>query len=334
MIDLRSDTVTRPTGPMRAAIAAAPVGDDVYGDDPSVIALEQQLAERLDKEAGLFVASGTQSNLLAIMSHCGRGDEYLCGQNAHAYRFEGGGAAVLASVQPQPLPMADDGTIALSELTAAIKPVDPHFARSRLVCLENTHGGVVNPVDYAPQVRALCDRFGLALHLDGARLFNAACATGTSAATLAAPFDSVSICLSKGLGAPLGSVLLGSRALITAARRWRKMLGGGMRQAGLMAAAGSFALTHHINRLREDHAHAAHIAAVLNTLRPGSARAATNMVFLQLPDAQLELLVGLMAQHDIVIRGARWVFHLDIDVDAVRHIEAVLPQVIEQLAAH
>ncbi|MFK7913928.1 MAG: low-specificity L-threonine aldolase [Pseudomonadales bacterium] len=333
MIDLRSDTVTRPTPAMRAAIASAEVGDDVYGDDPGVQDLQATIAERIGKPAALFVASGTQSNLLAILSHCERGDEYICGQAAHAYRFEGGGAAVLGSVQPQPLPMAADGTIALPELAAAIKPVDPHFAQTRLVCLENTHSGAVNPAGYAAEVGALCKQRQLALHLDGARLFNAAIATGTDAAELAAPFDSVSICLSKGLGAPVGSVLLGEQAFIGRAHRWRKVLGGGMRQAGLLAAAGSHALAHHVERLADDHANAKHIAECLNRLSSGCATAKTNMVFLDLPQKAIEQLKTALAEQQIIIRGPRWVFHLDIDDAAVQKLEAALPTAFGVLTA-
>lgn len=332
MLDLRSDTVTQPTAAMRAVIAAAEVGDDVYGDDPSVQELQTTLAQRLGKEAGLFVASGTQSNLLGIMSHCQRGDEYICGQAAHAYRFEGGGAAVLASVQPQPLSMAADGTIDLVELAAAIKPDDPHFARTRLVCLENTHAGALNPPGYAQQVKALCDKHGLGLHLDGARMFNASIASGTPVDALAAPFDSISICLSKGLGAPVGSVLLGNRELIDRARRWRKMVGGGMRQAGLLAAAGTYALAHHVERLAEDHAHAEHIGAVLNRLQSQCASVRTNMVFLHLPASQVQQLKASLEHAGILIRGPRWVFHLGINDTDIAHIESALHDAFEKLA--
>lgn len=312
MIDLRSDTVTLPTPAMRQAIASAEVGDDVYGDDPTVNRLQAVVADRLGKEAALFVSSGTQSNLLAILSHCERGDEYIAGQAAHTYRFEGGGAAVLGSVQPQPLPMSADGQLDLLEVVKAIKPLDPHFARTRLLCLENTHSGVVLPQAYARTAKSLCDQHGLALHLDGARLFNAAIASKCSVATLAEPFDSVSICLSKGLGAPVGSVLAGSKSLIERALRWRKVLGGGMRQAGLLAAAGLYALEHHVERLAEDHANAARIAALLDSVQPGCARAATNMVFVDLPEQRLLKLKAQLAIDGIRIRGSRWVFHLGI----------------------
>src|SRR5690606_8558141 len=231
-IDLRSDTVTRPSTAMRAAMAAAEVGDDVYGDDPTVNALQARLAADLGFEAGLFLPSGTQSNLVALMAHCARGDEYIVGMDAHTYKYEGGGAAVLGSIQPQPIPQAGDGTLPLDVVERAIKPVDPHFARTRLLCLEDTWHGRPLPLDYLAQARALGDRHGLALHLDGARLYNAAVAQGVPARAITRHFDSVSVCLSKGLGAPVGSVLVGSEALVATARRWRKVTGGGMRQAG------------------------------------------------------------------------------------------------------
>ena len=239
--DFRSDTVTRPTPEMRAAMAAAPVGDDVLGDDPTVIALEAEVAELLGFEAAVFVPSGTQSNLVGVMTHCARGDEYIVGQEAHTYRYEAGGAAVLGSVQPQPLNNAADGTIPLPDIEAAIKPDDAHFARTRLIALENTIGGRVLPAGYAAAVREIADAHGLAMHLDGARLWNAAVKQGVPPRTIAQDFDSVSVCLSKGLGAPVGSVLCGGRDFIKEARRWRKMLGGGMRQAGIIAAAGRYA---------------------------------------------------------------------------------------------
>ncbi|MGI9326464.1 MAG: low-specificity L-threonine aldolase [Pseudomonadales bacterium] len=324
LIDLRSDTVTLPTPAMRQAIASAEVGDDVYGDDPSVNRLQAVVADRLGKEAALFVASGTQSNLLAILSQCERGDEYIAGQSAHTYRFEGGGAAVLGSVQPQPLPMSADGQLDLQQVVQAIKPVDPHFARTRLLCLENTHGGVVLPQAYVRAAKSVCDQHGLALHLDGARLFNAAIASNCSVAALAEPFDTVSVCLSKGLGAPVGSVLAGSKPLIERALRWRKVLGGGMRQAGVLAAAGLHALEHHVQRLAEDHANAARIATLVNRVDPGCAHAATNMVFIDLPEQRLLALKAQLAKDGVCIRGARWVFHLGISSEDMVLLEQVL----------
>jgi len=316
-IDLRSDTVTQPTAAMRAAMAAAAVGDDVFGDDPTVNALQERIAALLGKEAALFVASGTQSNLIAIMGYCGRGDEYLVGQGAHCYRYEAGGAAVLGSVQPQPIEHQPDGSLALAAIEAAIKPDDPHFARSRLLCLENTIGGKVLPLAYLADATALARRHGLATHLDGARLFNAAVKLGVAPRVLAAPFDSVSVCFSKGLGAPVGSALVGSRALIDAAQRWRKMLGGGMRQAGVVAAAALHALDHHVERLAEDHALAARLAEGLAGL-PGVAvePVQTNMVFAELEPRHVAGLAEHLAARGIdalVYPRLRLVTHLDVD---------------------
>ena len=256
MIDFRSDTVTQPTEGMRQAMAVAAVGDDVFGDDPTVNALEAKTAALLGKESAVFVPSGTQSNLIALMAHCQRGDEYIVGQLAHTYKYEAGGAAVLGSIQPQPIDMEPDGSLSLDRVASVIKPDDSHFARTRLLCLENTHTGKVVPLEYLRSARTCVDDRGLALHLDGARIWNAAVAMGVPPATVAEPFDSVSVCLSKGLGAPVGSVLVGTARLIAEARRWRKMLGGGMRQAGIIAAAGIYALDHHIDRLADDHANA------------------------------------------------------------------------------
>ena len=267
MPDFRSDTVTRPTAAMREAMAAAELGDDVFGDDPSVNRLEAYAADMLGFDAAVFAPSGTQTNLMGLMSHCERGEEAIVGQQWHTYRWEAGGMAVLGSIQPQPLENAPDGTIPLASIDSAIKPDDPHFARTRLICMENTTGGKVLPLDYLKSVRQLATARGLATHLDGARLFNAAVEiarqradgerggdpTGQAGANprqvardICANFDSVSMCLSKGLGAPIGSLLLGSKPLIARARRWRKMLGGGMRQAGLLAAAAHHALDHHM----------------------------------------------------------------------------------------
>ncbi|HET7524840.1 MAG TPA: low-specificity L-threonine aldolase, partial [Burkholderiaceae bacterium] len=290
-IDLRSDTVTRPTSAMRDAMMAAPLGDDVFGDDPTVNALQERIASMLGKEAALFMPSGTQSNLAALMSHCQRGDEYLVGQGAHTYRYEAGGGAVLGSVQPQPIANQSDGSLALADIEAAIKPDDAHFARTRLLCLENTFGGSVLDLDYLRQATDLARRHSLATHLDGARLFNAAVALAQPvrgdarviARAMAGLFDTVSVCFSKGLGAPVGSALVGGRELIARAHRARKMLGGGMRQAGVLAAAALHALDHHIDRLIDDHANARRLAAGLEGLAAvASAPAHTNMVFVEL----------------------------------------------------
>jgi threonine aldolase len=266
---------------MRAAIAEAVVGDDVFGDDPTVTRLEARAAEMLGKAAALFVPTGTQSNLVALMAHCGRGDEYIVGQMAHCYRWEAGGAAVLGSIQPQPIANQPDGTLALDDIAAAIKPDDPHFARTRLLALENTIGGRILPQTYVVEATTLARERGLACHLDGARLFNAAVASGVSADVLARPFDSVSVCLSKGLGAPVGSIIAGTGPEIEQANRLRKLLGGGMRQAGVVAAGGIYALDHHVERLADDHANARRLAEGLaagSRLRIDVDGVATNIV--------------------------------------------------------
>jgi len=331
-IDLRSDTVTRPTAAMRVAMCEAEVGDDVYGDDPTVNALQATLADRLGFEAGLFVPSGTQSNLLALMAHCERGDEYIVGMDAHTYKYEGGGAAVLGSIQPQPLPQAADGTIPLEAVRAAIKPDDPHFARSKLLCLENTWHGRPLPLPYLDEARALCDARGLALHLDGARLFNAAVAQGVPAARICAPFDSVSVCLSKGLGAPVGSVLLGTAALVHRARRWRKVLGGGWRQAGMLAAACSYALDHHVERLADDHRRAADLACGLQGLGLVVHATPTNLVFVELPEERLDALRRTFNEAGILasINGprVRLATHIDLDDDAVAQVLTAFRQAL------
>ncbi len=318
-VDLRSDTVTRPTPAMREAMARAEVGDDVYGEDPTVNALQRRVADELGFEDALWCPTGTQANFVALMGHCARGDEYLVGMEAHTYKYEGGGAAVLGSIQPQPLPQADDGTMELAAVERAIKPVDPHFARTRLLCLENTWMGRVLPTHYLADTRALCDRRGLALHLDGARVFNAAVASDVPARDIARHFDSVSVCLSKGLGAPAGSVLAGSAALIDAARRWRKVSGGGLRQAGILAAAGLHALDHHVARLADDHARAARLADGLRDAPALSVHAQhTNMVFIEVAPERLKPLAAHLDAHGIrasigYLPQVRLVTHLDID---------------------
>jgi threonine aldolase len=334
MIDLRSDTVTKPSAAMRMAMAQAEVGDDVWGDDPTVQQLEAHCAALLGKEAAMFVSSGTQSNLCALLSHCQRGDEYLVGQDAHTYKYEGGGAAVLGSIQPQPLSMASDGSIPLDSIRNAIKPDDFHFARTRLLSLENTIGGQVLSADYMQQATSLAREHGLALHLDGARLFNAAVKLGVAVKALAAPFDSVSICLSKGLGAPVGSVLCGNRDFIKQARRWRKMLGGGMRQAGILAAAGLYALEHNVARLADDHANATLLAEELSAipqLQLDLARVQTNMVFFTPPAGTAAALCTYLQEQGILVDPGstiRLVTHLDVSreevLTATRAIQGVL----------
>ena len=336
MIDLRSDTVTRPTDAMRAAMAAADVGDDVFGDDPTVNALQERMAAMLGKEAALFLPTGTQSNLCGLMAHCGRGDEYLVGQMAHTYRWEGGGAAVLGSIQPQPLNQSADGTIALADIEAAIKPDDAHFARTRLLALENTWGGQVLPQAYVQQATALARSRGLSTHLDGARLFNAAVASGgepcATARALAEPFDTVSVCFSKGLGAPVGSALCGPRDLIDRAHRVRKMLGGGLRQAGVLAAAVLHALDHHIDRLADDHANARRLAEGLQGL-PGVRcdMPHTNIVFVDVAPDRAHGVVERARAQGVLCTGLyrlRLVTHLDVSRADVDRAVDVMRQVL------
>ncbi|MEO5808211.1 low-specificity L-threonine aldolase [Devosia sp.] len=320
--DFRSDTVTRPSASMRVLMAKAEVGDDVFGDDPSVNALEARVAAITGKDAALFVPTGTMSNLLALMAHCGRGDEFIAGQQAHAYRVEQGGAAVLGSIQPQPIEHQADGTLALADIEAAIKPDDVHFARTRLIALENTFGGKVLPVEYMTSVGQLARRYGLGLHLDGARAFNACVALGVDIKDFVAPFDTVSLCLSKGLGAPVGSVLAGNADLIGKARRQRKMLGGGMRQAGIIAAAGLYALDNNVARLADDHARAKRLAeglvrfGALKVLMPD-----TNIIFVDVDAPVAEAFGKHMLANGVGISGRygqqRWVTHLDIDDAAI-----------------
>jgi threonine aldolase len=328
MIDLRSDTVTRPTAAMKAAMQAAELGDDVFGDDPTVNALQARIAHMLGKEAALFVPTGTQSNLCGLMAHCQRGDEYIVGQMAHTYRWEGGGAAVLGSIQPQPLPNQVDGSIRLEDIAAAIKPDDAHFAKTKLLALENTWGGQVLPLEYIDAATALAKKRGLATHLDGARLFNAAVASGVDAARIARDFDSVSVCFSKGLGAPAGSALVGSKALISQAHRTRKMLGGGMRQAGVLAAAALHALEHHIQRLAEDHANARALAEGLQGLAGVGVQAPqTNIVFVDLAPEKASGVVERLRAQGLLCTGLyrlRLVTHLDVSPDEIARAIAIL----------
>jgi len=338
-VDLRSDTVTRPTAGMRDAMAQALVGDDVFADDPSVNALQEKIANMLGFEAALFMATGTQSNLCGILSHCQRGDEYIVGQMAHCYRWEGGGAAVFGSVQPQPLAQQADGSLALHDIEAAIKPDDAHFARTRMVALENTWGGKVMSQTYLSEFSTFVKQKGLTRHLDGARLFNAAVAQASALNTspydeakrIAQCFDSVSVCFSKGLGAPMGSALCGSKEFIAKAHRLRKMAGGGLRQAGFMAAAASYALDHHVLRLAEDHQLMQHLAQGLSGI-PGLQVEApqTNILFVDLVDdakAQGAALQAHLKQAGIDLTGLyrlRFVTHLDVDRAGVdRTIAAV-----------
>lgn len=323
MIDLRSDTVTRPSAAMRQAMAAAAVGDDVWGDDPTVAQLEAMAAAMIGKQAALFVPSGTQSNLCALLTHCQRGDEYLIGKDAHAYKYEGGGAAALGGIAVQPLPVEPDGTIALDVIDKAVRPDDFHFARTRLLCLENTFYGRVVPLAWQRDAVAVARRHSLATHLDGARLFNAAVKLGVTPATVAEGFDSVSICLSKGLGAPVGSLLCGTHDFIKAARRWRKLLGGGMRQSGILAAAGIYALQHNVARLAEDHANAALLASALHEVAQVHVDAAmvqTNMVFMTPRAGTATALAQALGTQGILVDPGttiRMVTHLDVSRDDV-----------------
>ena len=328
-IDLRSDTVTKPSKAMLDAMMCAPVGDDVYGEDPTVIKLEAMIAERAGMEAAIFAPSGTQTNLMGIMSHCERGDEYIVGQTAHTYLWEGGGAAVLGSVQPQPLDFADNGTLPLKKVALAIKPIDDHLVRTKLLCLENTTNGKVLPLSYLKEASSLAKENALALHLDGARAFNAAVALDVELHTISQHFDSISIFFTKGLGAPIGSVLCGNKEFIKRARRWRKVLGGGMRQAGILAAACIYALEHNVARLKQDHENAKKLAERLSeineiTVAPNTLH--TNMLYIETPQ-NYDALQPYLAQKGIVLPKApnkhgliRLVTHLDIsesDIDLI-----------------
>ncbi len=325
-IDLRSDTVTRPTPAMREAMSKAEVGDDVYGEDPTVNRLEELAAHLFGKEAAIFAPSGTQANLMGVMSHCGRGDEYVVGQEAHTYKWEGGGAAVLGSVQPQPLDFEADATLDLKRVAEVIKPDDPHFVRTRLLCLENTHHGKALPLEYLSQAHEFARSHGLKLHLDGARVYNAAVKLKVDVREIARFFDSVSFCLSKGLGAPVGSLLCSTADLVREARRWRKVLGGGMRQAGILAAAGIYALENHVDRLEEDHRNAERLATGLGEidgLAVDFSPQQTNMVFVRIDEARAAELVPSLREQGILIPGGeriRLVTHLDVDRDDVERV--------------
>jgi threonine aldolase len=372
MIDFRSDTVTRPTEAMRKAMQQAEVGDDVFGDDPTVNRLQQHAADLLGFEAALYAPSGTQTNLIALMSQCQRGDEAIVGQMWHTYRWEGGGMAVLGSIQPQPVENQPDGTLRLEDIAAAIKPDDPHFARTRLIGLENTTGGKVLSTAYLEEVSSLARSRGLLMHLDGARLFNAAVEIARSykrkpgvstdfsgpdsTAAVASPshdevvaaarricghFDTVSLCLSKGLGAPVGSLVLGPADTIARGRRIRKMLGGGMRQAGFIAAAGLHALEHHLERLAEDHANARALAQGLRRIAeaPGPLQGrltvgdpSTNILFVDVNPEVGTAFQGYLQRSGIAVTGGsyhgglrqRWVTHLDVDAEDVGRALAIV----------
>ena len=326
-IDLRSDTVTQPSDAMRAAMEKAPVGDDVYGDDPTVNRLQDVTAAMFGYEAALFAPSGTQSNLIALLVHCARGDEYLVGQEAHTYKYEGGGAAVLGSIQPQPIANQPDGSIALADIAAYIKPDDMHFARSRLLALENTIGGRVLSAEYMAAATTFAHGRGLATHLDGARICNAAVKQGISLQDATAGFDTVSVCLSKGLGAPVGSVLCGPKAFIEEGKRWRKMLGGGMRQAGILAAAGLYALEHNVERLADDHTNAANLSqglAQITQLKVATPQ--TNIFYVEVPPGAVDALRATLVRERIratVGQHTRLVTHINITAADVERVVGV-----------
>ena len=326
-LDFRSDTVTRPTDLMRQAMSVAQVGDDVYGDDPTVNRLEAVVAERFSMEAGVFVASGTQANLIALMAHCQRGDEYVVGQLAHTYKYEAGGAAVLGSIQPQPLDFTPDGGIDLEAVREVIKPDDDHFANTRLFCLENTQNGRALSMEYLAEASEFARSQGLAFHLDGARVFNAAVFHGIEVSEITRLFDTVACCFSKGLGAPVGSMLCGDTETVSEARRWRKMVGGAMRQAGIIAAGALYAVEHHVDRLTQDHENARWITEKLKSIDEISVEThpmQTNMVFLSEENGLLAGLPDYLREHGIIVnpavagRSMRLVTHLDVDRNAAR----------------
>jgi threonine aldolase len=320
IIDLRSDTVTRPSEAMRKAMYKAEVGDDVYGDDPTVNRLERLGAEMLGTEAAIFATSGTQANLLALLAHCERGDEYIVGQHAHTYKYEGGGAAVLGSIQPQPLETDELGRLDLNEVKEYIKDDDDfHYAKTRLLCLENTYGGRVLPLAYIKEAHTFARKHKLKLHLDGARVFNAAVKLGIQVREITKHFDSVQICLSKGLGAPVGSLLCSTKDVVSKARRWRKVLGGGMRQAGVIAAGGIYALENNIGRLAEDYEQAQILAQGLSKIdgiKLDLNAVETNMVFIELTKNVKNDIQSFMKERNILISGhrnIRLVTHLDLN---------------------
>lgn len=315
LIDYRSDTVTQPTPDMKQAMLAAPLGDDVFGEDPTVNTLEETVADLLGKEAGLLLPTGTQSNFIAMLSHCQRGEEVITAQEYHVFTYEARGASVLGGIALHPLSTTPYGGLSAKQVEAAIKEDDPHFPISRLVSLENTVSGCVQPQSELDAITHCAKQHGLSTHLDGARLFNAAIASAATPESLCAGFDSVSVCLSKGLGTPAGSVLVGDKAFIHYARRQRKMLGGGMRQSGMLAAAGLYALNHHVDRLAIDHANTKKLASALAeipSLNVDLSRVQTNMLFIQPDDDELTTLAAFLKTQGIVISRQRWVLHLDI----------------------
>ena len=334
MIDLRSDTVTRPSQAMREFMSKAKVGDDVYGDDPTVNELEEKVANVLGKEASMLVPSGTQSNLIALLTHCGRGDEYIVGQGYHTYLYESGGAASLGGIQAQPVAVEVDGTLDLATVESLIKPDDVHFVKSRLLSLENTHNGKVISNSYLSKAINLARTKNLNIHLDGARVFNAAVAQSIDVKEITRKFDTVSICCSKGLGAPIGSLLSGPSEFIKAARRWRKMVGGGMRQAGIIAAAIDYALDNNVERLKEDHFNALRLENELSQVEDLKVtRAHTNILYIEFESTEIGLSVGdYLKQKGILIasgKKVRLVTHLNV---SEKDISTVISEI--KLALH
>ncbi len=319
-VDLRSDTVTKPDEAMRSRMAAAEVGDDVFGEDPTVKELESVAAELLGKDTAVLFPSGTQSNLSAILTHCQRGDEMLVGDRYHSFHDEAGGASALGGVAYSTLKVQPDGSLDAADIAAAVRDDDPHYPRTRLLCLENTTSGKAVPLNRLRQSAETAREHGISVHLDGARIFNAAVSLGRSAADIASVADTVSVCLSKGLGAPVGTVLAAGNALERRIRRNRKILGGGMRQAGVFASAGLYALNHNVLRLTEDHRRAAYLAEQLSRLpkRFGlGVTHATNMVFVTPGEANHDRLHAFLAKRGILIGSRRptmrIVTHLGID---------------------
>ncbi len=330
-IDVRSDTVTQPDRKMREAMMQAAVGDDVYGDDPTVHELQALAADLFGHEAALYMPSGTQSNLVALLTHCQRGEEYIVGGEAHTYKYEGGGAAVLGGIQPQTVPFGENGELPLEEVAALIKPDDFHFARTKLLCLENTQHGRVQQLSYMRAAQSFTREHNLQLHLDGARIANALVSSGDSAQSVGACFDTISVCLSKGLGAPMGSVLLGSEEFIGEARRWRKVTGGGLRQAGVVAATGLIALTDGWARLHEDHERAQWLASNLadvDGLRVRDGWTQTNMVWLDFDSDHQHTLPAYARERGVLMsvgrNAGRIVLHKDIDLAGIEKVKSVL----------
>ncbi len=341
IVDLRSDTITKPTPSMLQAMAQAEVGDDVFGEDPTVNRLEEMAAKRLGKEASLFVASGTMANLVSQLAHCGRGDEIILGDQAHTFFYEQGGTAAIGAIHPRTVPNQPDGKIAPHDIEAAIRPDNIHFPLTRMILLENTHNrcnGTPLDVDYMNRVGKLAGSYELKVHVDGARIFNAAVALGVDVRDLTSEADSVSFCLSKGLAAPVGSLVCGSRPFIEKARRARKVLGGGMRQAGILAAAGIVALTEMVDRLADDHKNAGNLAqglAEINGLSIDPEIVKTNIVFFNITrdDMTPEQLAGKLAEKGVRVlptgmKQLRAVTHYHITADDIEYALGVFAKVL------